>query len=233
MFLHDDSISFPTLKQQNLPAGRVYRVESGEHKGTVYPSITRVLKAKPKPQLEAWKQRVGVAEAARISGNATKQGTSLHGALENYLDNKPLADMPLNVLERWTFLRPWLDQHVTRVFRQECDVFSNRLCVAGRFDALVEIDNILSIMDLKTASRPKKREWVEDYFIQGTFYAFAVYELTGRKVKQIVLPIVHPEGLQVVDAKPLEYMDPLISSINAFYQSYAREAQEADAASAK
>lgn len=222
-FVHDDSIELPRLVQKNLPSGRVYMVESGEHTGSVYPSITRVLGAKPKPGLERWKKRVGHAKAAGIANAAAARGTSLHLIAESYLENKPLPTFNLSVAELWRYLRPWIDTHVTKVYGQETSVYSNTLAVAGRFDLLAEIDGQdLAIIDFKQSNRLKTEERVsESYYLQGTFYSCGIYELTGQKATRIIVPVVSPEGLQVFETRPSRHLPDLIARITDYYENYA------------
>ena len=86
MFHHYPPLSLPTLEQMNLKTGRVYHVLNGADSGVHYPSITRVLGAKPKPQLEAWKRRVGHQEAQRVSQAASGRGKKLHALVEEVED---------------------------------------------------------------------------------------------------------------------------------------------------
>ena len=206
------------MKQHNSPVGRVYSVNGTE---LVFPSITRLLGAKPKPGLEAWRRRVGPAEAARVSTRATNRGGTVHKLAECFLGNLDLPSYQPNVAELWQTLRPWLRQHVHVVYAQEQDVYSSRLKVAGRMDLLANVDFELAVVDIKTAERPKKDEYVHDYFLQGTFYACAVYELTGLKVKRIVLPVVYPGGLQLFECPAMKHFDELRSRINEYYRLYA------------
>lgn len=215
MFIHDGSIALPKLKQRNLPSGRVYEVVGSK---AVYPSITRVLAAKPKPALDAWRARVGHAEANKISARATAAGTSLHHLAEQHLKNGELPSVGPHVQELWRFVKPWLDEHVTRVYEQEADVFSERLGAAGRFDLLAEIDaKDLSIVDFKTSGKPKIEKWMQDYYLQGTFYSCALYELTGRRARRIIFPVISPEGLQVFETNPMAHLDELVERIDEFY----------------
>ena len=80
--------TFPSIKQVNQRVGRIYRVLDGDHAGKEYPSITRVLGARPKPQLAAWRKRVGRTEANRITKESTVRGTSLHVLAESYINNE-------------------------------------------------------------------------------------------------------------------------------------------------
>lgn len=216
MFAHDTSLSFPTLTQVNNASGRVYRVGGTEY---VLPSITRALGAKPKPGLIAWRQRVGAAEAARVSQRATSRGTKLHALAECFLRNQDLPKSDPLTGELWRHICPWIATHVTCVYAQEQPVFSLRLGAAGQLDLLADVDGIFSVVDFKTSEKPKKIEYIDDYFLQGTFYSCATYELTGRAPKQMVFPIVSPTGLQVFVSQPRKHFDELRNRIEFFYET--------------
>ena len=219
-FIHDSSLTFPKLKQHNSSMGRVYLVEEGSYVGDVYPSITRTLAAKEKPGLAAWRKRVGNKEAARVSAVATAQGSNVHKLSECYLGNEELPEFGPNVKEMWRYLQPWLAENITKVYAQEQDVFSHTLKVAGRMDLLAEYRGENAVVDIKTSAREKLREYVQDYFLQTTFYALSVYELTGVKFKKLILPIVNPSGLQVFESTPGKHIDELVVRIEEFYETY-------------
>lgn len=218
MFHHYPPLSLPTLEQMNLKTGRVYHVLNGADSGVHYPSITRVLGAKPKPQLEAWKRRVGHQEAQRVSQAASGRGKKLHALVEEYVGNHPIDTIEPHVNELWQHLSPWLDAHITGVYGQECDLYSRKLAVAGRTDMIATVDDgALAIVDFKQANRPKRPEYVGDYYLQGTFYSLALYELTGMQAKHIVIPVASPEGLQVFVTQPKLHYQELFKRIKDFY----------------
>jgi genome maintenance exonuclease 1 len=219
-FIHDSSLTFPKLKQHNSSVGRVYLVNEGKHLGDVYPSITRILAAKEKPGLTAWRKRVGAKEAARVSAVATTRGANVHKLSECYLGNEELPEYGPASEEMWKHLQPWLEKNITKVYAQEQDVVSYTLEVAGRMDLLAQYRGVDAVVDVKTAAREKLEEWVEDYFLQTTFYSLAVYELTGKRFTKLVLPIVNPSGLQVFESSPGEHMEALFSRINEYYKTY-------------
>lgn len=225
MFVHDESLTFPKLRQVNLSTGRCYVAEEGENRGLVLPSITRILGKKPKPQLAAWKERLGPAEASRQSAIATVQGSALHKLMECHLNNQDLPRFGPNVAELWQHLRGWLNKNITVVYAQEQDVASHLLGAAGRLDLLALVnDTTITVVDAKSAKRPKRDEWIEDYFIQGTFYAMATYETTGQKVEQIVVVILNPEtGIQEFVTTPGKHYRELMVRIEDFYKSYTVE----------
>lgn len=216
-FHHHAPLNLPILEQRNLASGRVYAVLGRD---IVYPSITRVLGATPKPQLEAWKQRVGHAEATRIASTAAGRGTKLHSLAEHYLNNRPDETVAPHVMELWRHLRPWLDAHITGVYAQEVDLYSDHLGVAGRTDLVADVDGVPSIVDFKQSNRVKKLEHVESsYALQGTFYACALFERTHLKCRQIVLPIANPNGLQIFTFRPRDYFGKLQEAIYRFYET--------------
>lgn len=226
-FVHDESIQTPECDQINLDSGRVYRVKTGPDKGMVFPSVTRMLKAKSQAGLEKWRKRVGAAEANKISARATLQGTALHSLCERYIANLDLPPIQPNVQVLWNHVRPWLALNITRVYKQEADLYSKKLGVAGRTDLLADVGTDLCVVDFKSANQEKKKEWIEDYFIQGTFYVAALFEMTGFKAKRIVLPIIHPDGLQLEEAKPMQYFDLLMDRVKLFYATFDLEADTA------
>ena len=217
MFHHYPPLSLPTLEQMNLKTGRVYHVLNGADSGVHYPSITRVLGAKPKPQLEAWKRRVGHQEAQRVSQAASGRGKKLHALVEEYVGNHPIGTIEPHVNELWQHLSPWLDAHITGVYGQECDLYSRKLAVAGRTDMIATVDGVLAIVDFKQANRPKRPEYVGDYYLQGCFYAAALYEHTGMLCQKIVIPVASPQGLQVFESTPDQHFGTLRKRIEEFY----------------
>ena len=50
--------------------------------------------------------------------------------------------------------------------------------------------DVPSLIDFKTAKKIKKREWIEDYFLQGCAYANAHNVMFESNIKQIVILMV-------------------------------------------
>ena len=83
---------------------------------------------------------------------------------------------------------------------------------------IAEVDGVLSIVDFKNSRRPKSEGQVQDYYLQGTFYACALFEMTGRKVDRIIFPVVSPERLQIFETKAGANFDRLRTRIEEFYK---------------
>lgn len=181
----------PKIKQRNSGEGRVYEIN-----GVVsYPSITTVLsKTSDKSSLIAWRKRVGEEQASRVTRAATTRGTSMHKLCENYLLNEELDDLGSTSGEfLFRGIRSELDL-IDNIRCLETPLHSHILKVAGTVDCIAEYDGKLSIIDFKTANKPKKEHWIEDYFIQGCFYFISYRELTGEMPEQVCILISVQDG---------------------------------------
>jgi genome maintenance exonuclease 1 len=50
-------------------------------------------------------------------------------------------------------------------------------------------------MDFKQTNKPKRREWIGDYFLQCTAYALAHNEMYGTDIKDVAIFMCSREGL--------------------------------------
>lgn len=181
-----DKPTLPELEAITTPQGRTYRIN-----GKSYPSVTTVLGAQPekKAGLLAWRKRVGEEEANKISHRASTRGTAVHELAENYLNNmENWSDgfMPANLFS-FNAIKPIIDENVDNIYWQEAPLYSDKLQTAGRVDMICEWKGELAIVDFKTSRKPKKREWITDYFLQMAFYSAALFEQTGLKAKKGVI----------------------------------------------
>ena len=80
------------------------------------------------------------------------------------------------------------------------------VCVKGKLpDAVIMFK---SIVDFKTSMKPKKREWVEDYFLQGAAYSYMFEEMYDKKIEQVVLFVaVEDRDPQIFMDDPYKYKD--------------------------
>jgi genome maintenance exonuclease 1 len=160
--------------------------------GGRYPSVTTVLgENKDKTFLQKWIDTVGEEKAEQIKVQAGNRGTALHTICEDYLLNKdvyPEGVMPANIMT-FTNLKSVLDTRVGKVFAVEAPLYSKKLNTAGRTDCIAEFDGVVSIVDFKTSLKPKKEEWIQDYFYQATCYSLMAEALTDLKIPQIAIII--------------------------------------------
>lgn len=148
---------------------------------------TTVLSVLSRDSIQKWRQRVGEAEANKISHRASTRGTAVHDIVEKYLDNEvDLTKYTFDVIQSWKNLQPILDERLSVIYEQECPLYSKYLGVAGRVDCVGVFDGVPSIIDFKTSRKLKKREWVTNYFQQEAAYAIMWEERTGMPITNLV-----------------------------------------------
>jgi hypothetical protein len=209
MFTHIEMDALPELECETLPTGRTYVTPEGNK----YPSITTVLGHKGKEGILAWRKRVGEEQANKISTQASVRGTAVHQLAEDYVNNKPdwsKGAMPSNLFT-FNSIKKILDDHVDNVWSQEVPLYSDKFKIAGRVDCIAEYDGELTIIDYKTSRKPKKEEWIHNYFMQAAFYAAAFYERTGVAIKQYAIIIaVDDDEPQVFTGKTFPWLKQLL-----------------------
>ena len=198
----------PELKSVTTEKGRTYVTPEGRK----YPSITTVLGERSKAGIIEWRKKVGEAEANKISTQASVRGTAVHQLAEDYLNNNSdwqKGAMPANLFS-FNSIKPILDERVNNIWAQEVPLYSDKFEMAGRVDCIAELDGILTIIDFKTSRKPKKEEWIQNYFLQGTFYAAAFFERTNIAIKQTSIIIaVDGDEPQVFTVPVFPYLKEL------------------------
>ena len=195
------------MRIENVNGKRNYVTPSGE----LYPSITTILGEFSKASIQEWRKRVGETEANKISGKASRRGTSVHSVCEAYIKNEDgyLDGQTPNIIELFKTIEPFLER-VDNIHGVELALYSDHFGVAGRTDLIAEFDGVLSVIDYKTSNRIKKKEWCESYFAQGAFYGIAYEELTKIPVSQVVIVIaVDNEGPQLFVEKRDDWVDKI------------------------
>lgn len=180
----------PELEQVTTERGRYYlNPETGEK----FESVTTVLKNSDKSNfLEEWKKRVGEEVAEGISFQARNKGSRLHHVMEKYLLNEDEHLKGADPILRDSFrkLKPKIDEAVSDVYGIELPLYSRKLNAAGTTDLFCKWKGEYSIVDYKTSKKPKKPEWIRNYFVQATSYAFMVREIFGITVPKVVIIMV-------------------------------------------
>jgi hypothetical protein len=156
-----------------------------------YPSVTTVLGHKLSEGLVEWQERVGLERADVIKNQAAARGTALHGVCETYLRGvgvNKLKTAP-TAFKMFRQIQTYLDR-IDNIRCLETPLRSTgRLRVAGRVDCIGEFDRKLSVIDFKSATKPKREDWIENYFLQATCYAMMWNAKSEEQIDQIVIII--------------------------------------------
>lgn len=172
--------------------GRKYIV--GEN---YYDSVTTVTGYMAKKSIEEWKNKIGRAEADKICNESSTRGTQLHSLCENYfkanLTAKETNSFREDTLSMFDSIKPHLSK-IDKAYAIETCLYSDWLKLAGRTDLIGVFEGIPSVVDFKTSRKPKKREWIENYFAQLAIYSFMFKERTGVSLDQLVILMVSLNG---------------------------------------
>jgi ATP-dependent exoDNAse (exonuclease V) beta subunit len=170
---------------------RVYEISSYR-----LPSVTTVLGAtKNQDFIKKWKAKVGEQEAERIKNLSSARGTSMHKFLESYITDVGYDDLT----ELGCQARPMAEKimeiglaPVSEYYGSEVTLFYPGL-YAGSTDLVCNHNGMETIVDFKQSNRPKREEWIEDYYMQIAAYAMAHDYVYGSQIKQGVIMVCTPD----------------------------------------
>lgn len=214
-----------TYERNEEDSGRTYNV--GKLK---IPSVTTILSAtqskEKQESLQKWRERVGEKEAARITNQAATRGTEMHYVLEQYLKGEGY----LNLTDKGVLAR-----NMAHTIIENMDKFSEvwgtevsvryKDLYAGTTDVVGVYDNLLSIIDFKQSNKPKRHEWIEDYYLQIGAYSLA-YTNSFEKIRQGLILVctkdlvfqkftVNEEMLKTYQDKWLQKVDQYYKNLSA------------------
>ena len=222
MFNHVE-LNLCPLERENIDGARYYKIPDFEEYVKLV-SITSIISHINREFFDNWRKRVGVAEADKITRQATSRGTDMHTLCECHLMNRDLP--PVQPLSEYLFkqAKPQLSQ-IDNIHAIEGPLYSRYLGVAGTVDCIGEYNGELAIIDFKTSKKPKKREWIDGYFVQCAAYACMFYEMTGQIVKKFVIIMSCEDGECVVyeEYDKGKYIKLLSDYIRDFIESKLQE----------
>jgi hypothetical protein len=187
-----NKFNYPLLERVDTEIGRHYLDSNNE----LVPSVTTVLSrtSSSKSGIDQWRQKVGDLEADRVIKQSTDIGTAVHEAIENYLNDNEWDNfdeetdqiMAKNIT--YKFISDGL-KGIDQVWGLEVGLILDKL-YAGTADCVGVYNGVPTLIDFKTAKKIKKREWIEDYFLQGCAYANAHNVMFGTSIEQVVILMV-------------------------------------------
>lgn len=152
-------------------------------------SVTTILSGtKDMTHLIAWKKRVGETKAQEIVTEAAGVGTRMHKYLENFCLTGEWPDPGSNPYAQQahmmaTVIKEEAMVHVDEIWGVEVPLYVPGI-YAGTTDLVGQYKGNPAILDFKQSNKPKKEEWVYDYFLQLTAYALAHNEVHGTDIRE-------------------------------------------------
>ena len=188
--------TYPTSSRSLISGSRHYDI--GQEK---LPSVTTILAAtqseEKRQSLQRWKDRVGLDAADQIKNEAANRGTAMHAYLEDHLSGKNRIDLTPIGQEARTMAQMIVDQglkDLNEIWGSEVTVHYPGL-YAGATDVAGIYNSAESIIDFKQSNKPKRREWISDYFTQLGAYAMAHNHVYGTKINQGVILMCTKDNL--------------------------------------
>ena len=183
--------SYPNLERVKENEMRFYKDSNND----LVPSVTTVLDATgDKSGITQWRRKVGPAQADAIVQESTLIGSAVHEAIENYLLGKSWSNF---TEDRNGFLAKSISSKfissclngIDEVWGLESGLILDGL-YAGTADCIGVYKGLPAIIDFKTAKKLKKKDWIEDYFLQCSAYANAHNVMFETSISDLVILMV-------------------------------------------
>jgi hypothetical protein len=223
-----DKFPYKELKRETVNGSRKYMTPDGH----AVPSVTTILDAtKPeeaKQALREWRKRVGEEKAKQITTEAAGRGTRMHKWLENHVKTGNMGDPGTNPYSKQshqmanTIVEKGLSK-CQEFWGTEVSLYFPEI-YAGTTDLVGVHNNSEAIMDHKQTNKPKKREWIDDYFLQLAAYALAHNEVWGTKIRKGVVFMCSADNQYqefIVEGKEFDYYtDKWYSRLDQYYSQF-------------
>jgi len=224
---------YPKSMRSVINGGRHYDIDGGK-----LPSVTTILSACQSPEKKAslanWKAKMGDKVADEIRDTAAARGTAMHTYLEHYLDGTGYKDLtPLGV---------------------QAEVMANKIIAAGLGDLeeLWGLETTLyypdlyagatdvvgvyagqpAIIDFKQSNKPKRREWIQDYFEQLGAYTMAHNQVYGTKIQSGIVLMCTKDFLfqkfEVSGREFVRHQHAFLRKVDQYYKNVSKAKQGQD-----
>lgn len=223
-----NKFNYVPLSRENIDGSRKYSTPDG----LKLPSVTTILDAtKPeekKKALQDWRNRVGHEKAQAITTEAAGRGTRMHKWLENYVKTGSTGDPGTNP---YSIQSHKMAQSIIYQGLSKCNEFWGTevplyfpKIYAGTTDLVGVHDGAEAIMDHKQTNKLKKREWIDDYFVQLVFYATAHNELYGTNIHKGVIFMCSADNIYqefIIEGDEwIKYVDLMWKRIEQYYLQF-------------
>jgi hypothetical protein len=214
---------YQPISRKQIDGKRLYETPDGN----AVASVTTILDAtKDKTHLIAWRKRVGEAKAQEIVTEAASVGTRMHKYLEDYIDT---GEWPQPGSNPFAQQAHGMAEVIKENALVDVEVWGSEVALympqmyAGTTDLVGTYKGQPAIMDFKQTNKPKKEEWVVDYFLQLVAYAEAHNEIYGTNIREGHVFMCSRAGeYQQFDVWPNEYDEWKNEWYNRVYQYYEK-----------
>ena len=219
---------YPKTIREIIDGKRHYEINGIEK----LPSVTTILKAtepdEKRESLQAWRNRVGEAEATRIVDSAGARGTAMHKILEKYIIEEGYLDLTNVGKEAHNMAMQVIQNglsNVTEFYGSECTLYYPGL-YAGQTDLIATHKGDMAVIDFKQTNKPKKREWIEDYCLQLAAYGMAHDFVYKTAITKAVIMMCSKDNFYqefvIAGEEYRKYKHQWLERVNKYYEQIQR-----------
>ena len=213
---------YPASMRTSLEGQRHYEIT-----GEKLPSVTTILSAtqsdEKKESIARWTARVGQEQAPRVKDQAASRGTNMHLHLERYIEGKGHIDLTDEGQVAGNMAQTIINKglcDLSEIWGSEVVLYYPGL-YAGATDLVGVFDYEDSIIDYKQSNKPKRKEWIEDYFMQLGAYAMAHNCVYDTQITQGVILMCTPDNyfqkFQIKGKEFIKYQHKFLARLDKYY----------------
>ena len=228
-----NKFKYPTSTRALINGKRHYDIT-----GQKLPSVTTILSAtqseEKKQSLANWKARMGAQYADRIRDTSAMRGTAMHRFLEAYIDGSGHKDLTSIGKEAEPMAKKIIESglgDLEEVWGQEVTLYYPDL-YAGATDIVGVYGGNEAIIDFKQTNKPKRREWVTDYFCQLGGYAMAHNSVYRTQIQSGVILMCSKDlffqKFKVTGKEFVDYQHEFLKRVDQYYQNVPSQEEGED-----
>ena len=193
------------------------------------PSVTTILgktkSLEAQESIARWQAKVGMEQATRIKEQAASRGTNVHMHLEKYI----LGEGHLDLTPEGKTAKAMSDTIISKGFNDLQEIWGSEVVIhypglyAGATDLVGVYDYEDSIIDFKQSNKPKRKEWIEDYFLQLGAYAMAHNYVYKTQITQGVILMCTPDNyfqkFQIKGKEFIKYQHQFLERVSKYYET--------------
>jgi genome maintenance exonuclease 1 len=219
---------YPKSTRSIINGSRHYNLD-----GSNLPSVTTILKAtqseEDKAGIAAWKERVGHKEAERIKNEASNRGSSMHSYIEQFL----LGKFNLDLLEEENKSKKMAEEIIDNGLKNKLsEVWGAEATVyfpgkyGGTADCIGVYEGKETILDFKQSNKPKKEEYIEDYFLQLGAYTLAHNTVYNSRITQGAILLCTVDRLfqdfKIEGNELINFQNQFLEKVEQFYNQFRK-----------
>ena len=226
---HNNIYIYPKTVREMVDGRRHYEINGLEKLPSVTTILSATQSAEKRESLAKWRARIGEDSATRIVDESAARGTAMHKILEKYILKEGYLDLTNIGKQAHNMAIRVIEQglcNVPEYYGTECTLYYPGL-YAGQTDLVGVHKNQDVIIDFKQTNKPKKKEWIEDYYLQLAAYGMAHDFIYKTKINKAVIMMCSKDNYYqefVVEGLEFQkYKHNFLRRVDEYYKNRSKE----------